>query len=68
MVIIINTDFLFANVNWEAVAVASLYYIRFSWASVFLHIGSICDEKNYYMSLFLYNCTYLTFDLTMTLT
>ena len=38
MFIIINT-FFFANVNLEAVA--SLCAILFSYASVFVHIGSI---------------------------
>ena len=39
MFIIINTVFFFANVNLEAVA--SLYAILFSRASVFVHTVSI---------------------------
>ena len=73
MFIIINMVF-FANVNLEAVA--SLCAVLISRASVFFfvfffHIGSILGlKKNYLLylnAIFLNNCTYLTFDLTMTL-
>ena len=39
MFIMINTEFVFANANLEAVA--SLCAILFSCACVFVHIGSI---------------------------
>ena len=67
MFIIIYTVFL-VNVNLEAVA--SLCDILFSNASVFVHIGSILWLKVFLLylnAIFLNNCTYLTFDLTVTL-
>ena len=64
MFIIINMVFVFANVN------ASICAILFSHACVLFILVAFCDEKNnllYLNVIFLHNCTYLTFDLTLTL-
>ena len=57
----------FANVNLEAVA--SLCDNLFSCACFLFILVAYCDEKKYNISksFFLHNCTYLTFDLTVTL-
>ena len=41
-----------------------------SFAFVFVYIGSICDDEKtlpYLYVIFMHNCTYMTFDLTVTL-
>ena len=69
MSIIINTVF-FAIIYLEAVA--SLNAILFSHACALFTLVAFCDEKGIYYYIiskwhFLHNCTYLTFDLTLTL-
>ena len=61
--------FLFSsNVNLKAVA--SLRAILYSFAVVPIYIFAFCDEEKkllYLICHFLHNCTYLNFDLTVTL-
>ena len=57
-----------ANVNLESVA--SICDIVYSLAFVYVHIVIIFDEEKKLLHvyvIFLHNCTYLTFDLTVTL-
>ena len=66
MFIIINTVFFYVNLE----AFASLCDILFSCACVLFILVAFCDEKNillYLNIIFLHNCTYLIFDLTVTL-
>ena len=52
-----------SSVNLEAVTI--LRAILYSFAVVFVYIFAFCDEEK--KLLYLHNCTYLIFDLTVTL-